>query len=241
VLRHIAPPRRSRRTRRPESRTPAARSVNREREHRCAVRDHDSDRPPVGNDDTPKSSSREASRAAPARRCKPCQPDLEAVTSDVRIRPACVAGDRRYDTEDGLSWRDRDESEIVFERLFSPEYERNLLADRRGLVGGRDRDPELRSCRRADDERAEADREYGLHAFSTTERRDPVHGAEARGDRAERPRLPVSAPAGRRSGRTRGRARGGVRRARERRTMRARRASPGRGSRSRGATLRPPR
>jgi hypothetical protein len=205
--------------------------VNREREHCRAVRDHNSDRPPIRNDDTPKSGSREASCATPAVRCNSRQPDLEAVASDVWIRPAGVAGDRRDDTEDGLPRRDRDQSQVVLERLLGPEYERDLLAHRRCGIGSRDRDPELRSSRRAHDESDEADHEPGPRASSTTEGRDRVHRAEATGDRLERLPLPVSVRAGRRSGRKRGRARVGARMARARRTTRARRASRGRASR----------
>lgn len=170
--------------------------ANQESEHGDAVREDDTDGCAIGDDDVPATWAHETSHTTPAVRRCPGEVDFETAASNVRDGSTRVTGDRGDDTEQGLARRDRDQTEVVIERLLAAYDEGDALADRRRLVAGRDHNAELRRRSRTHYERDEAGEDERLHASTTPKTAQAVPsdssvgGSEPRGTQV----LPTGRP-----------------------------------------------
>src|SRR6266545_1987124 len=169
---------------------PTGASVNAKPEQGRPIRDDYSDRPPVGNDDTPESAAPEASRAAPTIRRNLAELDLEAMAGDVRIGAARVSGNCRDDAKHRLTWCDRDQAQVVGQRLVGSDHERHALVHCGRGVARDDRDVELRERRSAPRERDQSESGESFHARPTPPATVRVHRPFILGGRNQTLRKP---------------------------------------------------
>lgn len=111
--------------------------MNRERKHRDAVRDDDTDGSAIRDDDAPATLAGESSHTAPAVRRGPGEVDLETAAWDVLNGATRVTGDRGDDPEHRLARRNRNQTEVVVEVTLATDNERVPLANRRCRVARR--------------------------------------------------------------------------------------------------------